>query len=211
MKIHDKYLQREGIQTVGTAQAKQPGQYQLDKENLQHHLNHGSYSMISAGNPSAQALPEAENAKRHANLKRDLTDLGAIFHEGKGVYEGNAEPVLMVHHKGNVTPEAIEQLGAKYGQESVFHSNANQHELKYTTGPKAGQHHKGAGHEMAHSFSSDTYYTDIPKAGKFAGNLNFDEVHKSSHNRLMHYEFPLAYGGKAKVKHSVNTNHFHNS
>jgi hypothetical protein len=113
----------------------------------------------------------------------------------------------MVHHRGNVTPEAIEKLGQKYGQESVFHSNANQHQLKYVTGPSAGSHHKGAGHEFGHHFTDN--FTEMPNAGKFSGSLDFDNVHKSDHKKLMHYEFPLAYGKKAKVKHNINHNHFH--
>jgi hypothetical protein len=208
MKIHDKYLQREGIQTRNGAMAKQPGRYELDKESLQHHLNHGSYSILSAGNPNAQKLDDKENAKRHADLQKELVAHGAIFHEGKGVYGGHSEPVIMVHHRGNVTPELIEKLGNKYGQESVFHSNANNHELKYVTGAQAGHYHTGKGHEFGDSF--DDNFTDIPASGKFQGNLDFDTVHKSSHKELMHYEFPLAYGKKAKVKHIVNTNHFYN-
>jgi hypothetical protein len=207
MKVHPKYMQREGIQTVGTAQAKRPGQYQLDADNLKHHLTHGSYSILSAGNPNAQKMSDAENAKRHESLKQDLNQLGGIYHEGKGVYGGHSEPVIMVHHRGNVTPEAIEQLGAKYGQEAVFHSNANNHELKYVTGNQAGQHHKGAGHEFSHSFEDN--YTEIPKAGKFQGNVDFDNVNKSDRKQLLHYEFPLAYGKKAKVIHSVNHNHYY--
>lgn len=207
MKIHDKYLQREGIHTRGGAMAKQPGHYYLDKETLQHHLNHGSYSIISAANPGANKMSDKENSERHANLQRDLANLGGIYHEVQGVYGGHSEPSIMVHHRGKVTPAAIEGLGAKYGQESVFHSNANSHELKYVTGPQAGSHHKGSGHEFGQHFEDN--FTEAPGAGKFSGNLDFDKVHKSAHKELQHYIIPLAYGGKAKVKHLVNHNHFY--
>lgn len=206
MNIDPKHLQRQSIPTKGGAAGINGGEYELDEPSLKHHLEHGSYSMLSAANPKPHTLDQKENDARMRQMGQELKQVGAVYHKATGHYDGE-EPSFMVHHKDKVTPEYLESLAAKYGQESVLHSSGNQHQLKFVTGPKKGLHHKGEGHQMG---QFENYYSEMPEAGQFQNNIDFDKeyekVEKSSRN-LKHYTIPLAYGKKVKITYGINHNH----
>ena len=223
MKIDPKHLKRQGVVTRNGNVAKRPGLYELDKKSLQHHLNHGSYSMISAGNPhdaktgKQTTLSPEENNKRHEDLKSKLKADGAIFHEAVGHY-GSPEKSLMVHHTGKITPEHINKLGKHYEQHSVFHSSDNNHRIHYTHGADEGSHHKGQGHQISDHHAD--YYTHVPKAGKFQGhmgNMNDKNLHnqgnvqksEESKRKLSHYIIPLAYDKHAKIVFDIDHDTLH--
>lgn len=160
------------------------GSMRLSRAELEHHLQNSGMTFMTAENPSAQALTPNENATRNRQLEKDLSRLGAKFHRVRGRYGGNEESSYMIFHSDRVTPEVIEKLGAKYGQESVLHSVRGEHQLKYVSGPKAGMHHPGKGYTM--SDDAPDYYSQargVPK--KFTAQLDFDRLERSeqSHRR----------------------------
>lgn len=131
-----------------------------------------AFSAISA-QVGKKFMPEAQAA-----LAEDLGKAGFKFHETQGTYGGNAEPSFMVEHDNS--PEAlkaIEDLGKKYGQESVLHSTdagklGRMNQLRSTDGEPLMT---GFGEGPV---SGD--YTESPVYGKF--NLNLEPS-----NQLTHY------------------------
>jgi hypothetical protein len=114
-----------------------------------------------------------KNVFAHTALKRDVRKLGLEFHEGHGVYQGNKpEPTLLVPHGKPEHEHAINALGKKYGQESVYHQTPEGNKLTYTTGPHAGKSHFGQGHEVGEHLTDN--YTKVGNL-KFSGNLDFSK------------------------------------
>lgn len=74
-----------------------------------------TFGLISAYLLGADKL---ENELRHENLKNELTFLGFRHSEYAGRWEGNREKAVEVK---DVTPEVLEELGRKYGQDAVVY------------------------------------------------------------------------------------------
>ena len=159
---------------------RQAGSVRLSRQELEHHLQNGGLTFMTAENPNAQQLHPRDNATRNRMLERDLSRMGARFHRVKGRYGGNEENSYMIFHDGQVTPEAIEKLGAKYGQESVLHSIRGEHRLKYVSGPNAGNYHPGMGYTMDQD-APDFYSKARGVPLKFTANLDFGTTMKSEH------------------------------
>jgi hypothetical protein len=178
---------------------RKAGHVSLSRDRLEHLLQHGTYSLISGGRNPAHAdeaaLPEDHQkfADRHEALKRDVEAAGYDYTEVEGHYGGKEKTLvvhhahapkrlmadsamsLMVHHAHAPSHYAtLRSLGARHNQDSVVHSHRGTHELHYTVGDKAGQHHKGTGHAfLPHA---DDFFTRVPhgKAGASKFSLNFD-------------------------------------
>lgn len=173
----------------------------MTRPNLEHHLRHGTYSIVSAGRNSQdeheKTLPEDHEmfTKRHEQLRGDLDKHGYAYTEVEGHY-GGKERSFVVHHgpgaKGNAfmvhhdSPSEfshIRELGKKYNQDSVIHSHRGTNEMHFTTGTHVGTHHKGSGHKMMGR--AKDLYTEVahPTGDKTRFQLNFDwnTHHPESH------------------------------
>jgi len=169
-----------------------PGHVRISAPALQHHLGHGTYSLISAGRNwnDAKEKDLHENhsmfRERHQKLKGDLDKHGYAYTEVKGKWGGSGERSFMVyhkphaedgngngfmvHHKGPGEFAHMRKLAKKYNQSAVIHSHQGNHECHYVTGESAGQHEKGSGFEMKPG--AEDNYTEMShphrKASRFA-------------------------------------------
>jgi hypothetical protein len=176
--FHPAHLARTSIH-IGTTPLSTPGAHPITKHALEHHLDHGSMSFITAHNPGGQKLSDHANALRNTQLEHDLIRHGAIYHRVKGKYGGHTEDSFMIHHTRTFTPEHAEQLARKYGQESVLHTSNGQHQLKYVTGDKMGKHHPGKGYTKNIKASDNFSHPANKPKEKFSANLNWDELKQS--------------------------------
>jgi len=168
------------------------GPTSMTRPNLEHHLRHGTFSIVSAGRNSQDEheknLPEDHEMfkQRHEQLRNDLNKHGYAYTEVEGHY-GGKERSFVVHHKPGATGNAfmvhhnspsefahVRELGKKYNQDSVIHSHRGTHEMHFTTGSYAGTHHKGSGHKMMGR--AKDLYTEVehPSGDKSRFSLNFD-------------------------------------
>ena len=143
----------------------------VKKDEIEQVLRDGEYTCISAGvNPN---MPQdVENArkdkdfikKRTENLRKDLDSLGVKYTEIAGSY-GSEQPSFLISHTldakvgqknrdnsflvnrnkydSHKMIEKLNQLGAKYNQDSVAHGRKGKMEWHYTTGENAGKRVRG--------------------------------------------------------------------
>lgn len=145
----------------------------------------GTVGIISGENPRFPSLAGGG----HEGLGRELSAMGLHAEPTTGHY-GSPEQSFIVH---NPTREQMEQLGHKYGQESVIFSQNGNHELIYTHGPHKGKAHTAQGYEFFDPTKTpDDYYTLLPGGkGSFRIPFNFDEPPRA---RVEQHELPRALG-----------------
>jgi hypothetical protein len=83
---------------------------------------HGAktWAFISACNPNSTPLPDAENRRRTAELRRLAIEAGYPFYEGEGVGDDGAwppEPSLLIL---GITCTAAAELGRRFGQNAIL-------------------------------------------------------------------------------------------
>lgn len=155
------------------------GHVELHSKDLDEALKNGKYSIISAGrnpnNAEDRGLTDEKINERYKRLEQDLKDKGHKYTKVKGHY-GGEEDSLMVFH---ADPKEMNELGKKYNQDSVIHSDKGDNKLHFTTGEYSDKHHKGKGFEEvpdAKDFYSVITTSDGQKK-KFSLNLDFGKHH----------------------------------
>lgn len=127
-----------------------------------------SIGMISAENPAFS--PDVRGG--HPALLHELGRLGLEHEETDGRYGGVPERSVIVR---NPTVEQMVELGRKFGQESVIHSdNQTGHKMVYTNGEKQGTYNPGAGEEFYRE-PPDDYFTRLPGKGFVRIHFDFDK------------------------------------
>jgi hypothetical protein len=186
---HKRTISPELAKKVAKLGKGQGREVKLTKKEVGKLLDSGKYALISAGkNPNHEAdknLSDGDISSRYESLKADLKDAGYAYSPVKGHYGGEEDSFLVMVHDAD--KDHIKELGKKYNQDSVIHSEDGKHEMHYTTGEKSGQHHKGEGlAEDAESRGDYFSEIDTEDAGKykFALNFDFDRLHKAL-KRLM--------------------------
>jgi len=157
------------------------GHVGLHSKDLDESLKNGKYSLISAGrnpnNAGDRALTDDQIKERYKRLEQDLKDQGYKYSKVKGHY-GGEEDSFMVHH---AKPEHMNELGMKYNQDSVIHSDQGKHKMHFTTGDNSGMHHKGEGFQEVPD--AKDYYSVINTTDgqqkKFSLNFDFGKHHKA--------------------------------
>lgn len=79
-------------------------------------MGKSGWSMLTAADPGATPLSDAENSARMNALREELAAAGIEFHEALGKY-GDEQPTLLVL---GVTEDQARDIGARWGQESVL-------------------------------------------------------------------------------------------
>ena len=177
---------------------KPAGEVRLTRPQLDDLLEHGTYSIISAGRNGNDArekdMPEdhAEFKARHERLRGELKKRKLRYTEVEGhygsreasfiVHHESAKPqksnAFMVHHDSLSEFGVMRALGKQFNQDSVIHSHRGAHEMHFTTGGHAGEHHKGKGYE--YKPAAEDFYTRVETPGrpsKFALDLDWDKRH----------------------------------
>jgi GGDEF domain-containing protein len=136
-------------------------------------LSGGKVGILTGDNPMAK--PEVEGG--NSALEHELKSRGHFFEKvtGKYVMGGAPENSYLVH---GIDPHELADLGRKYGQESVLHSNNGQHKLIYTTGEHAGFYHPGEGHTVFDQ-EPELYYSTLHHQGQpkhFSYNIDFSQM-----------------------------------
>lgn len=157
------------------------GHVGLHSKDLDESLKNGKYSLISAGrnpnNSEDRALTDDHIKERYKRLEQDLKDKGYKYSKVKGHYGGEEES-FMVHHADQ---EHMNELGMKYNQDSVIHSDDGKHKMHFTTGDNSGMHHKGEGFQEVPD--AKDYYSVINTTDgqqkKFSLNFDFGKHHKA--------------------------------
>lgn len=168
--FHRDLLSRTQVD-VGGRKPAMGGLIGIKEERLLHHLNHGSFSIFTAHNPNCHKMTPFQNAERNLHLENDFRKIGAVYHRVEGKY-GNEEDSFLVHHTANVTPERLERLAAKHGQQTILHVSRGKHQMKYATGEKAGGYHPGLGYTF--NPASTDEYTQLPGKPHTKFNANID-------------------------------------
>lgn len=137
-------------------------------------LQKGSkFAIITAEDPRHPSIEGGNEA-----LRQELLAHGYEIEPTEGKYDppDKTEHGFLVH---NPDFAHIQQLGHKFGQDSVtLHSNGVNH-MSFTHGDKQGRAVAGAGHQVF-STPPEMYYTKIHHQGKpvyFSLNLDFDAPH----------------------------------
>jgi ADP-ribose pyrophosphatase YjhB (NUDIX family) len=155
------------------------GHTEISSKDLDETLKNGKYSIISAGRNPANAedrgLTDDQVKERYKRLEQDLKDKGYKYTKVKGHYGGEEESFLVQH----ADPKEMNELGKKYNQDSVIHSDKGENKLHFTTGENADKHHKGKGYEEVPD--AKDYYSVINTSDgqqkKFSLNLDFGKHH----------------------------------
>jgi hypothetical protein len=157
------------------------GHVQIHSDDLKTALKHGPISIISAGrNPNIaedKGMTDEAINKRHKKLEEELKEKGFKYTKVKGHYGGQEDSFMVF----NANPKEMDELGKKYNQDSVIHSENGQNKLHFTTREHEGKHHKGSGHAEvpdAKDYYSEINTTDGQKK-KFSLNLDFGKHHKN--------------------------------
>jgi hypothetical protein len=135
------------------------------------------FSVFTADNPAAKMLSAEENLARKAQLVRELEERGIPYREAKGQYSesfDNPENSILIPHGEGVDESVVNELGKKYGQESVVHHADGKNKLQYVTGEKAGHYNVGEGVTIAPN--AKNYYTELD-GNRFNLGLEFDTLH----------------------------------
>lgn len=106
-------------------------------------------------------------------LSKELDRMGLKYEATNGKY-GNPESSFIVY---GPTREQMMDLGTRFGQEGVIHTNRGDHQLIYTNGEKKGKYLMGKPGGELFTEAPPDYYTRIPNKGYLR--LHFD------HNNLM--------------------------
>lgn len=82
-------------------------------------------AFVTACNPGSVALSDAENARRHAELRAEVRRLGFASHEGRGRHPSGdwpAEASLLVL---GIDEAAARSLGRRFGQKAIVWTGAD--------------------------------------------------------------------------------------
>lgn len=226
-RAHGGEAHVSGHEVARDRERAKSGEVKLSKKELLHRLKHGTYSIVSAGrNPvhteEEKLHPDHDKFKaRHEELRSELQKRGMKYTEVEGHYGGKEKSFLVYHHDDGEKPKrnaahdkammvhhddtsafgAIRELGKKFNQDSVIHSHGGKHEMHYTVGPHAGEHHKGEGHKVLPH--AEDFYTNAPTkrgATKFSLNFDFDQYHpkESAVHKSLRFVIPLVKSGGHK-------------
>jgi hypothetical protein len=131
------------------------------------------WAILTAENPNAQQLSVEENAQRNADLRADLEAMGAKFVEVEGKYGGNVENSVAIT---GITREQANELGIKYGQQSVLTRDG----LVYPDGTV-----NPAKSVTVHAKAPSDFYSTIPSTGAtFAVEIDFGKTLPTSDERV---------------------------
>lgn len=140
-----------------------------------HPVFHGKrYGIITADDPH---VPPATQGGNHA-LEHELRNKGLRFERITGKYTKPhiTENSYIVH---GIDRDTLFDLGHRFGQEAVIHSDKGSHEYMYSNGNKIGQVHHGEGHVL-HPDEPELYYSTLSHGGQnhhFTLNIDFDHLH----------------------------------
>ncbi len=141
----------------------------------------GSHEMISTPHIMFSMENPAygqHNQHDHTAMMHVLKNMGADAHEIEGNYGGSSERSILVRNPNEDISNTIHHLAGKQGQESVLHSDGQNHELHFLNGPLVGKHVKGSGTEY-HSEAPQTNYSKLPDGTTFSHNLDFGQEHSN--------------------------------
>jgi hypothetical protein len=157
----------------------------LSKKQLNRTLSKGHFSIISAGrNPSdpkeAKMKPDDEFFhKRHSELRDELEKKGLKYTEVVGHYSGKETSFMVFHDSTELTPKTVksimvhhkdskeleknrkmlDEIGAKYKQDSVLYGSGGKFNLSFTSGKNKGKICGGKG--WKETPEAEDFYTDI--------------------------------------------------
>jgi ppGpp synthetase/RelA/SpoT-type nucleotidyltranferase len=183
--LEHQYVSAEAQQALKKKVARRPaghGQHvELTKAELAHTLAHGRFSLISAGkNPNHEEdskLADEDVKKRNDELEKELKESGYAYTRVKGHYNGAEDSFLVMVHEAD--KNHMTQLGKKLNQDSIIYADGGKQEMIYTTGDKAGRHHKGEG--FVEKPDAEDYYSEMKTADggivKFSLDFDFDNLH----------------------------------
>jgi GGDEF domain-containing protein len=134
----------------------------------------GKYAILTAENP---VFPPTVSGGNPA-LEQELQRRGIHFEKVTGKYTDPkvTENSYLLH---GVSPDDATDIGHRYGQESVIHSNHGEHKMIYTNGDKSDMYHAGSGHQIFDK-EPDLFYSTLHHQGQpahFSLNLDFDNLH----------------------------------
>ncbi len=150
-------------------------------------------------------FPYEKSGKTNEDLQSELTSRGFKFEPAPGKYEGRNENSFIIH---GPSVEDMEDLGKRYGQQSVIHSSGGQHKMIYTHGPRAGTFNPGAGVNVFPQQPEDFFTTVSQNGQPLHFNYGFDwDTHVPMRFTRAGFKHPHAYDWhEANTRHHLVTN-----
>ena len=173
----------------------------MSKKDIKGALTHGHWTIVSAGrNPSNSEEAKMSDDdpffdNRARQLQADLETMGMPYTVAVGHYGGSersfmvfhddneseaskkAQKAYMVHHRKDSHKDArtkIDELGAKYNQDSVLHGESGTNRIHFTSGKNKGEDCGGKGWDELPD--AKDYFTELGEGREHTKfSLNVDE------------------------------------
>lgn len=125
-------------------------------------INRKNWAIMTAANPQGKSQDDAKNLEANKKLQKELADKGLAFEVVKGMYPGDKSEMESYLVYG-IDQKAANELGNKYGQDSVLTREGLVHQSGKVTPVKA----VGKG--------TPDGYTKVPRTGaRFAFDMDWD-------------------------------------
>lgn len=140
----------------------------LNPKQAERLVKSGSFSVLTPANPMSTANSSKDNARRMREGMKELNAKGAKYMITAGRY-GDPEPGFMVVHDENFSKEDARQLGKKWGQTSVLHSEGGKGTIYHTNGKFSGLVQRSTG--ISFDPGAKDNYTGLHGGVKFSYNF----------------------------------------
>lgn len=141
-------------------------------ENKMHEMISVPHILFSMDNPAHGEHSE----HNHEAMMHILKNMNADAHAIEGNYGDTPERSILIRNPSHEISATVHHLAGKNGQESVLHSDGQNHELHFLNGPLVGKHVKGSGTDY-HTTKPDTNYSVLPDGTIFSHKLDFNQEH----------------------------------
>jgi hypothetical protein len=146
----------------------------------------GRYAILTGENP----MHKVTSPGGSAGIETELQNHGLKYEHVKGHY-GSPENSILVH---NPDLEHMKDLGHRYGQDSILHSQGGKAELHYTNGPHAGKVRPSTGPVQTFDTPPADNFTTVDHGGT-----------------PVHFSWPFDFGSEPMAKASIMTEQAKNS
>lgn len=143
---------------------------------------HSIFSVENPYHPTSHSIS-------HEDMMNKLKNKGFDIEPLKGKY-GNEENSIVVKNPSEQQKNVLNHIARKLGQDSIIHSDGQNHQMLYLHGEKAGKHLKGVGTQI-HNQQPDDFYSTTTSGTHFTHNFDFDNLHKSEFSKLEKMSRPL--------------------
>jgi hypothetical protein len=177
IKEHGGPISKDLLDKVKSGETGSGKEVQLDKDELDAMMNHGTYSIMS-GKKKDDVKKSDRPDKPHKDLDGHLIEGGYSYSKIKGKNNGEDSESYMVF---DTCHKKIGDMARANGHESFVHSKNGKRSKHHTSGEYDGSHQKASG--GGYKPNAEDYYSEYSHSDgtstKFSDDFDDDEMHKS--------------------------------